>query len=120
MELLDRLKKIRKPAEITDELLRTIVDYIERRKWETEKFPDVETEVLIIVEHRPFRRKPHRRVCRAIYEDGLQRAEDSVFFWDTDGPMVPEGWYETADYGSSNMVDDIVIGWQPLPDPWET
>ena len=79
-----------------------------------------QTEVLIIVEHRPFRRKPHRRVCRAIYEDGLQRAEDSVFFWDTDGPMVPEGWYETADYGSSNMVDDIVIGWQPLPDPWET
>lgn len=92
-----------------------------KNEWEKKRFPDNEQEVLVIVEHRLPGKKPHRRVIRAFYEDGLIPVDESTFFWDDipEGP-VPAGWYETTDYGGNYEVSDPVIGWRPLPDPWET
>ena len=120
MELLEKLKGLKDPSDITEEMLRAIVDYITKKQWIKDHFPDNEVDVLIIVEHRPFRRPAHRRVVRAFYEDGMQRAEDSLRAWEElpDG-IIPMGWYESTDYGESCEISDQVIGWQHLPDPWE-
>ena len=120
MELLEELKRLKSPSEITEEMLRAVVDYIEKKKWIKDHFPDPGEEVLIIVEHQPFMRPRHRRVVRAFYEDGMQRAEDSLRSWeDLQEGMIPMGWYEASDYGESVEISDQVIGWQYLPDPWE-
>ena len=120
MELLDKLKRIKSPSDIPAEMLQEIVDYVASRQWIKDRFPENEVEVLIIVEHRPFKRPAHRRVVRAFYEDGMQRAEDSLHYWEEihDG-MIPVGWYEASDYGESIEISDPVIGWKSLPDPWE-
>lgn len=120
MELLEKLKGLKDPSDITEETLRAIVDYITKKQWIKDHFPDNEVDVLIIVEHRPFRRPAHRRVVRAFYEDGMQRTEDSLRCWENlpDG-IIPMGWYESTDYGESCEISDQVIGWQHLPDPWE-
>lgn len=89
-------------------------------KWIKDRYPDNEKDVLIIVEHRLPGRPAHRRVIRAFYEDGLMPLSESEFFWeDFPSGIVPAGWYETTDYGDNYEVIDPVIGWQPLPDPWE-
>lgn len=120
MELLDKLKKTKSPSDISEEMLKEIVDYIAGRQWIKDRFPNPEEDVLIIVEHRPFMRPIHRRVVRAFYEDGMIRAEDSLHFWeDLPEGLIPMGWYEGFDYGEGCEIGDQVIGWQPLPDPWE-
>ena len=120
MELLEKLKGLKEPSDITEEMLQSVVDYIAKKQWIKDYFPDPEEEVLIIVEHRPFMRPTHRRVVRAFYEDGMQRAEDSLRAWeDLPNGMIPMGWYEASDYGESVEISDQVIGWQYLPDPWE-
>lgn len=102
---------------VTD--MRRLIDSM-KDKWNKDDFPENEKDVLIIVEHRLPNDPPHRRVIRAFYEDGLLPKDQSAFFWDDipKGP-VPAGWYETTDYGENYEVSDPVIGWQPLPDPWE-
>lgn len=120
MELLGRLKEIKDPSDMTKEILKEIIDYMESRRWIKDAFPPAEQEVLIIVEHKPFRKEPHRRVLRAFYEDGTTKEEDSSFFWEGIGSgPIPLGWYETTDYGENYEVADQVIGWKPMPDPWE-
>lgn len=130
MRLLEYFKKLTESAEaaglvvmpallpVTD--VRQLIDSLES-KWIKDVFPENEQEVLIIVEHRMPDCTPHRRVIRAFYEDGILPKDQSTFFWDDipEGP-VPAGWYETTDYGENYEVSDPVIGWQPLPDPWET
>ena len=120
MDLLGYLKSVKSPAEIMTEMLERIVDYIQRRQWIKDRFPENEKEVLIIVEHRPFMRPVHRRVVRAFYEDGMMRTEDSFHAWeDMPDGLIPMGWYETSDYGVGYEISDPVIGWQETPDPWE-
>lgn len=128
MRLLEYLKRLTKSAEaagletrtISVNRLKQVTEYMDKRQWIKDSFPENEKDVLIIVEHRLPNKPPHRRVIRAFYEDGILPRDQSEFFWEdlTDGP-VPAGWYETTDYGENYEVIDPVIGWQPLPDPWE-
>ena len=129
MRLLEYFKELTESAEaaglvvmpvllpVTD--MRRLIDSL-KGKWNKDDFPENEKDVLIIVEHRLPNDPPHRRVIRAFYEDGLLPKDQSAFFWDDipKGP-VPAGWYETTDYGENYKISDPVIGWQPLPDPWE-
>ncbi len=129
MRLLEYFKELTESAEaaglvvmpvllpVTD--MRRLIDSL-KGKWNKDDFPENEKEVLVIVEHRLPDDPPHRRVIRAFYEDGLLPKDQSAFFWDDipKGP-VPAGWYETTDYGENYKISDPVIGWQPLPDPWE-
>lgn len=97
----------------------------------TERLPKNEETVLITVEHRPIGGKPYRRVIKAFYEDGNMNTEDSGCCWDTsegdweydeesDGYIVPEGWYEDTDYCEVlGIVGDFVLAWMPLPEPYK-
>lgn len=97
----------------------------------TERLPENEETVLITVEHRPIDRKPYRRVIRAFYEHGNMNTEDSGYCWDasefnwkydeeTDGYIIPEGWWECTDYCEVfGIVDDFVLAWMPLPKPYK-
>lgn len=128
MRLLEYLKRLTKSAEaagletrtISVNRLKQVTEYMDKRQWIKDSFPENEKDVLIIVEHRLPNKPPHRRVIRAFYEDGLMPRGQSEFFWEDlgEGP-VPAGWYETTDYGENYEISDPVIGWQPLPDPWE-
>ena len=91
-----------------------------KRQWNKDSFPANEEPVLIIVEHSHPGRAPSRDVIVAFYEDGTVEGRDSKYFWDLTTGIVPRGWYELTDYGDGSCeVSDRVIGWQPLPDPWE-
>lgn len=95
----------------------------------TERMPDNEHDVLVTVEIRPVGRKPRRRVIKAFYTDGKHTDADSEYTWyeleepdfDDDGNIiVPEGWWEAVDYSDEfNMIDDFVVAWCELPEPWE-
>lgn len=60
-------------------------------------------------------------MVRAFYEDGTLQGRLSRYFWDiSNEAMIPKGWYEISDYGdASYVIDDPIVGWQNLPDPWE-
>ena len=67
----------------------------------------------------------------AIYEDGTIREEDSIWHWcDIDGDwdeerdcmIIPEGWWEYRHFNPddiyNNVIDEEVIAWRPLPEPY--
>ena len=96
----------------------------------TERLPENEVNVLITVEHRPIGRKSYRRVVRAFHEDGTWNDIRSAYSWDDDSWddyvdedgnfLIPEGWFEAIDYhGEFCAVDDFVIAWMPLPEPYK-
>lgn len=97
----------------------------------TERLPDPETEVLITA-----RRKYKSGGCvdiitTALYEDGNMLECDSCWDWvDIDGEydeendcyIITEGWWEDRHFNPdevyNNLVDDEVIAWMPLPEPY--
>ena len=96
----------------------------------TERLPENEVNVLITVECRPIGRKSYRRVVRAFHEDGTWSDIRSAYSWDYDSwdeytddngnVLIPEGWFEAIDYhGEFCAVDDFVIAWMPLPEPYK-
>ena len=96
----------------------------------TERLPENETNVLITVECRLIGRKPYRRVVRAFHEDGTWSDMRSAYSWDDDSwdeytdddgnVLIPEGWFEAIDYhGEFCGVDDFVLAWMPLPEPYK-
>ena len=72
-------------------------------------------------------------VCFAMYEDGTISEEDSVFGWydvdfekwdeENDCGIIPEGWWEWTEFRPDDEydspVDEEVVAWMPLPDPWK-
>lgn len=102
-------------------MLYNLADYVTRRQWNKSSFPKNEEPVLVIVERGHPGKEASRDVIRAFYEDGTLPEGLSNYFWDvSDDANVPAGWYELTDYGDGSYeVSDQVIGWQPLPDPWE-
>lgn len=67
----------------------------------------------------------------AMYEDGTMREEDSIWHWcDIDGDwdeerdcmIIPKGWWEYRHFNPddvyNNVVDEKVIAWRPLPEPY--
>ena len=94
--------------------------------------PPVETEVFIVAK-RKYRGGEVRYITTtAMYEDGTVLENDSCWRWeDIDGEwdeendcyIIPEGWWENRHYNTdevyNNAVDDEVVAWQPLPQPYQ-
>lgn len=96
-----------------------------------DELPPVETEVLIVA-----KRKWRNGTCRyitttAMYEDGTVLENNSCWRWeDIEGEwneeedcyIIPEGWWEHKHYNGdcelNHEVDDKVLAWQPLPEPY--
>lgn len=98
----------------------------------SEQMPPVETEVFIVAK-RKYRGGEVRYITTtAMYEDGTVLENDSCWYWqDIDGEwdeendcyIIPEGWWEYRHYNPddvyNNVIDDEVIAWQPLPEPYQ-
>jgi len=104
---------------------------IEADRWipvSSGRLPEIEKEVEITVERR-WEGKTYTFTCRAIYEDGTMWNEDSGYSWhdldmeydeDHDDFKVPEGWFEAVSYAEEfAVIDDFVVAWKPLPEPWK-
>ena len=68
----------------------------------------------------------------AMYEDGKMPEDESVWNWNdidfdydekTDTYFIPEGWWEYRHFNPDDvyncLVDEEVIAWMPLPDPYK-
>lgn len=88
-----------------------------------ERMPECEEEVYILTE-RGTR-------TTAIYEDGTMSDDESMWLWtdidfdydeESDTNFIPEGWWEYRHFNPddvyNNAVDEKVIAWQPLPEPY--
>ena len=96
-----------------------------------EQMPPVETEVLITARRRYTSGTYMEIVTTAMYEDGTVLENDSCWNWieidgewdeENDCYIVPNGWWENRHYNPddvyNNVVDDEVIAWMPLPEPY--
>ena len=97
----------------------------------SERLPQTETEVFITAK-RKYRDGTYREiVTTAMYEDGTVLENDSCWNWieidgewdeENDCYIVPKGWWENRHYNPdevyNNAVDDEVIAWMPLPEPY--
>lgn len=97
----------------------------------SEKLPEVETKVLIHAK-RKYRDGSFRDIITtAMYEDGTMLEDDSKWSWEdiegewdeeNDCYIIPKGWWEDKMYNAdgelNHAVDDEVIAWQPLPNPY--
>ena len=98
----------------------------------SERLPPVETEVFIVAK-RKYRGGEVRYITTtAMYEDGTVLENDSCWRWeDIDGEwdgendcyIIPEGWWENRHYNPdevyNNVIDDEVIAWQQIPEPYK-
>ena len=91
----------------------------------SEKLPEVEEKVWI--------QTKRGKVCFAMYEDGTISEDDSAWHWydlpfekwdeENDCGIIPEGWWEWTEFHPDDEfdcpVDEEVVAWMPLPEPWE-
>ncbi len=97
----------------------------------SEGLPKNETRVLICAERKLYNGKVRQIITTAMYEDGTVLTDDSDFTWEdcedcgfeycekADSYIIPQGWYEQNMYCEVfGVVDDFVIAWQPLPEPF--
>ena len=100
----------------------------EERRWipVTERLPENETDVLVAYTRKGVRGCSYSGVCTAFHTDGRTRTENSSYDWEidmdyneeVDAYIVPEGWWETVDFGEEFFaVDAVVTHWMPLPEP---
>ena len=96
-----------------------------------ERLPDAEEEVYILAKRKYLDGDFKYITTTAMYEDGTIRENDSCWYWeDIEGEwdeeedcyIIPKGWWECKHYNPdncyNNVVDDEVIAWQPLPQPY--
>ena len=89
----------------------------------TERLPKCEEEVYI--------QTKNGTMTTAAYEDGTIPNEESIWNWtdidfdydeETDTYLVPKGWWEYRHFNPdevyNNMVDEEVVVWMPLPEPY--
>lgn len=90
----------------------------------TERLPKCEEEVYI--------QTKNGTMTTAAYEDGKIPEEKSKWRWDddvdfdydeeSDTYLVPEGWWEYRHFNPdevyNNVVDEEVVAWMPLPEPY--
>ena len=101
------------------------------RRWipVTERLPENEVDVLIAYTRKGISGYSYSGVCTAFHTDGHTSTEDSSYNWEidyvdmdydeeADAYIVPEGWWETVDFGEEfSPVDADVTHWMPLPEP---
>ena len=93
-----------------------------------ERLPENEKVVLICAE-RKGEKKTYNVISTAFYTDGTMWSEDSAYSWydlevdyddEKDDYLIPEGWWEDTKYGEEFCaVDDFVLAWMPLPEPYK-
>ena len=89
----------------------------------TERLPKCEEEVYI--------QTKNGTITTAAYEDGTIPNEESIWNWtdidfdydeESDTYLVPKGWWEYRHYNPddvyNNRIDEEVIVWMPLPEPY--
>ena len=98
----------------------------------SERLPEVETKVLIHAKRKYMDGSFRDIITTAMYEDGTMLEDDSKWHWEdiegewdeeNDCYIIPEGWWEDKMYNAdgelNHAVDDEVIEWQPLPEPYQ-
>lgn len=98
----------------------------------SERMPKPEEEVLVTAVRKWKDGTRNYIVTPAIYEDGNVPENDSIWCWEdisgkwdeeNDCMIIPEGWWENRQYNPDCMynsaVDDEVVAWMPMPEPWE-
>lgn len=106
----------------------------------TERLPECEQEVLICTMKRVYvSKKTGMEWCiepiitPAFYEDGSMLEVDSKWHWEDidyagwdeeeDCGIIPEGWWENRHFNPdevyNNPVDQKVVAWMPLPEPYK-
>lgn len=100
------------------------------QKWipVSERLPQPETEVMVTAIRRYRDGAFKCIVTPALYEDGKVLECDSVWYWENingewneenDCYIIPEGWFENREYNPDCCaIDDEVIAWMPLPEPY--
>ena len=115
-----------------------LVDEIEdKQRWipVRERLPKCEQEVLICTKKKLVGRDAYidSIITPAIYEDGTMLENDSSWHWEDidwagwddeeDCGIIPEGWWENRHFNPddvyNNPVDQEVVAWMPLPDPYK-
>lgn len=98
-----------------------------------DKLPTVEQEVLIWARFKYHKDGFKDIITTGFYEDGDMSEEDSMWTWqdldwvkwdeENDCAFVPEGWWEYRHYNPddvcNNEIDDEVIAWMPIPEPYK-
>lgn len=131
----DSTKKNQNKQKFSNEKLDAIMDKIlDNQGWIpcSEKLPESEKEVLIMANRKYMGGKILPIITTAIYEDGTMLEKDSIWYWsDIDGEwneeeecyIIPKGWFEYRHYNPdevyNNTIDDNVIAWMPLPEPYK-
>lgn len=101
----------------------------------SERMPECEQEVLICTKKKSVGRDAYidSIITPAMYEDGTMRENDSSWQWEDvdwagwddeeDCGIIPEGWWENRHFNSDEVcnspVDQEVIAWMPLPEPYK-
>lgn len=107
---------------------------LEQTEWipVTEGLPVSEEEVEICA-IRKFKDNKRYIITTAMYEDGTVRDNDSRWNWENidwagwddeeDCGIIPQGWWEYRHYNPddvyNNLIDDFVVAWRPLPEPYK-
>ena len=100
----------------------------------SERLPENETEVEISCIRSYIGAGDEKKVShfttRAFYTDGTMTTEDSNFLWkvgdnweydeEKDAYIIPECWWVYVAFSEDfGVVDDKVIAWMPLPEPYK-
>ena len=106
----------------------------------SERLPECEQEVLICTMKRVYVSKKTGMewykepvITPAIYEDGSMLEVNSKWRWEDidyagwdeeeDCGIIPEGWWENRHFNPdevyNNPVDQKVVAWMPLPEPYK-
>ncbi len=97
----------------------------------TERLPKPEEEIEISVKRTRCGEEYYFSV-RGFFEDGKVWNWDSNYLWyfsedavewddKREDYKIPEGWWECSSYSAEknvNAIDDTVLAWRPLPDPY--
>ena len=133
-EIIERLASY-EDLELTPEQIREVdrlyaekckeVAELQKSPWipVTERLPKCEEEVYI--------QTKNGTMTTAAYEDGTIPNEESIWNWtdidfdydeETDTYLVPKGWWEYRHFNPdevyNNKVDEEVVAWMPLPEPY--
>lgn len=106
---------------------------LEQTRWipVTERLPENEQEVEITYTSKHWKTgEPLYFTCRAFYTDGNMNTEDSSYAWNEidnleynenlGAYIIPEGWWEVVSFAEEfSCVDQPVIAWMPLPEPYK-